>query len=90
MGESKHAEKYDPSTNQISLKLPWKNCAKRMENAPTAKMEIRLDTTIFLNRVRSKSKLNVLDAINKNELSVDKIIDKIPATKNPLSPTGNS
>ena len=29
-------------------------------------------------------------AINKNELSVDKIIDKIPATKMPFSPIGSS
>ena len=45
---------------------------------------------MFLNCLRNKSKLNVLDAINKKEFSVDKIIDKIPATKNPRNPTGSN
>ena len=90
IGTSKHAEKYDPSTSQISLKLPWNRCAIKMANIPTAKMAMRLERTTFLKRFRKRSKLSVLEAINRKELSVDKMMDKIPATKNPRSPTGSS
>ena len=90
MGTNKHAEKYDPNTSQISLKLPLKTCAITMAKAPTKKMEMRLERITFLKRLRKKSKLSVLEAMNKKEFKVDKMMAKIPATKNPFNPIGSS